>query len=631
MKTLSIVLAAACLSSFTHAQSIRPEGQNWSENLQNQFYFTPQGSKIIPYDWAILLPTRDEGKKFFSSENLAQYGYIPQAKNVLNADGLPVGFMRDENPGGFSRRDEIFGQVPEYAKMPQLGINCAACHTSELSYRGTKIRINGGPSYSNFQVFIEDMDQAIALVATQNNVGEANFERYSRFAAAYYARSTKKDINKLDPGVKTRWLADLRKKLTEFSNERVEWEQSNGHVKSGVDYGPVRNDAFGIIFNQSLGHFLNSKSNIRPPNAPVKYPVIWDSPYHEVVQWVGIARNSADSGGPIARNIGQVLGVFGHSEVGEKSLVKGYCTSAKRKNLGELEDWIRTLKSPTWPKEVFGFDVAKAERGQKHYQQNCAGCHQLNERNPEDTAAHLKALGITNFAVSVPISGAEKKANEQMISIDTLGTDPLTASNAYSRTAETGPLQGRPLKVLAGRALESVEPAATVLRHVVAGSILGSFSNITCANTPIDNAANVGLAKKLMAGLLGFTKEDSDPPNLTERVAAFKEALSKYKARALNGLWAAPPYLHNGSVRSLKQLLTPPEQREKDFAFNCNEFDPIEVGLNCQGGVDEHNRLGKNDFKYDSTLPGNSNAGHDFGTKLGDDEKMELIEYIKAL
>lgn len=623
----NLVFICFCLVGFiSKAETIKtlnPAGQNWSEELQNLFYFTPQGSKIIPYDWAMLLPTQDDKGLFFSSENLAKYGYIAQGKSKLNVDSLPVGFMRDPNPGGYTRKDQITSHIPAYARMPQLGINCAACHTSELKYKDFKLRINGGPSYSNFQLFVSDMDEAIARVATANMPGEANFERFSQFADHYIQRMNTKNARQLSESARTKIINQLRKDLAQFNEYRVQWQKNNGSSSAGIEYGPARNDAFGIIFNQALGDFLGLKKNIRAPNAPVKYPVVWDSPYHEVVQWIGIARNAADAGGPIARNIGQVMGVFGHSDVYDQTLTHGYCTSAKRKELEELEDWLRALKSPTWPKEVFGFDVAKAERGEKHYQKNCADCHQLNERNREDAEAHKKALGITNFEISKAITGKEKKANEQMISISKVGTDGLTAENAYSRTAETGPVKNRPLQVLAGRKLEEVEPAATVLRHVVAGSILGSFSYLTCENTPRDGDANIGLAEKIMSKALGFTKEDTDPPNLTARMDAFKGALEKYKARALNGLWAAPPYLHNGSIRSLKQLLTPPDQRERTFAMNCNDFDPIDVGLNCG---DE-----QKGFVFDTRVRGNSNQGHNFGTELSDDEKMELIEYIKAL
>jgi hypothetical protein len=96
-----------------------------------------------------------------------------------------------------------------------------------------------------------------------------------------------------------------------------------------------------------------------------------------------------------------------------------------------------------------------------------------------------------------------------------------------------------------------------------------------------------------------------------------------YKARPLNGIWATAPYLHNGSVPNLWQLLQPADKRVKEFYVGSREIDPVNVGLDAApypGG-----------YKFDTTLPSNSNAGHTYGTTLTDDQKWALIEYMKTL
>ena len=115
-----------------------------------------------------------------------------------------------------------------------------------------------------------------------------------------------------------------------------------------------------------------------------------------------------------------------------------------------------------------------------------------------------------------------------------------------------------------------------------------------------------------------------------------------YKARPLNGVWATAPYLHNGSVRNLYQLLSPVADRDQRFYLGTKEFDPKNVGyLNepVSGG-----------FVMDTTLSGNHNTGHEFrdleaatggagptrlkgvlGPALSHEEKMALIEYLKSL
>ena len=51
-----------------------------------------------------------------------------------------------------------------------------------------------------------------------------------------------------------------------------------------------------------------------------------------------------------------------------------------------------------------------------------------------------------------------------------------------------------------------------------------------------------------------------------------------YKVRPLNGVWATPPYLHNGSVPTVDALLGPPEERPKKFYLGNREYDPVNLG-----------------------------------------------------
>src|SRR5205085_391587 len=145
---------------------------------------------------------------------------------------------------------------------------------------------------------------------------------------------------------------------------RREWRSRNG---SQFAYGPGRNDAFGVIFNQVLARALKIPSNATEPDAPASYPVVWDAPAHDFVQWNGLANNAA---GPLARNLGQVLGVFGRINVHETTeILNGFCSSARRLGLDRLEDWLIELQSPKWPTEVLGeLDALKIEKGSKLFQ-----------------------------------------------------------------------------------------------------------------------------------------------------------------------------------------------------------------------------------------------------------------------
>jgi hypothetical protein len=105
-------------------------------------------------------------------------------------------------------------------------------------------------------------------------------------------------------------------------------------------------------------------------------------------------------------------------------------------------------------------------------------------------------------------------------------------------------------------------------------------------------------------------------------------ATAQYLARPLNGIWATGPYLHNGSVPTLYDLLHP-DQRPVKFAMGNREFDPAKVGYRS-----ELDATGPNFWIYDTTQPGNSNIGHNgdaFGTSLPEDQKSALVEYLKKL
>lgn len=96
-----------------------------------------------------------------------------------------------------------------------------------------------------------------------------------------------------------------------------------------------------------------------------------------------------------------------------------------------------------------------------------------------------------------------------------------------------------------------------------------------------------------------------------------------YQTRRLDGLWASGPYLHNGSVPTLWDLLQPAAERPKTFAVG-RELDPVKLG------IDAAHQPG-NDWIFDTSQVGNSNAGHEYGTDLSAEEKWQLVEYLKSL
>lgn len=100
-----------------------------------------------------------------------------------------------------------------------------------------------------------------------------------------------------------------------------------------------------------------------------------------------------------------------------------------------------------------------------------------------------------------------------------------------------------------------------------------------------------------------------------------------YVNTLLDGIWLRAPYLHNGSVPTLWDLLNKPDQRPKKFYRGNDVYNWSDGGFKA----DVAKANGRQFFKYDTAKPGNSNAGHLYGTDLSDDKKRALIEYLKTL
>lgn len=509
--------------------------QNWTEEEQQWFWFTSQGSRLMPYDWFLVLEQAGSTEPFRSDANMERLRYLVEKPGPLNPDGLPVGFAKDTGEQG----------------QPWFGFTCAGCHTTQVSYKGTGIRIDGGGTLADTLSFISGLGGAARATVDDD-------EKFERFARKV-----------LGSGYSTAAAETLRRGLFERAEYLLEWVEKNSPQHP---WGFARLDAFGGIFNMVTAYDLGVPENYKPSNAPVSIPFLWDTPQHDLVQWNGIAPNSPPGVGPMARNIGEILGVFGTVAIKPGAGLAGYKSSAKALNQGELEEKLTKLWSPLWPMEILPpIDPAKAEMGKGIYQQQCAGCHAILDR-----------------------TSPKRRVDAVMTTIDELGTDPTMASNVANRKALTGKFAGTDMYVVKGPKFQESAPASEVLANVVFGTMLGEKEQV------------------VEGSILEFL----------EVRKASAPAMS-YKGRPLNGIWATSPYLHNGSVPNLWQLLQAPENRVKQFYVGSREIDPVNVGLDTAAFPGA--------FLFDVSLPGNSNAGHTFGTQLSDEEKWALIEFMKSL
>ena len=587
MRTLALLLVL--LLSFGTALAAAPQylPQNWSETDRQWFYTTPQGSKLIKYTWALSLERASDETLFFA-DGLARLGYLPNPKSDVNPDGLPVGFVKDTS---------LLGN--------DLGMTCAACHTNQLEYQGMTYRIDGGPTGADLFGFLAELSESLS--ATSASRTSPKFLRFAKRVLGAHNNVIEREALYLE-------LKKYTNYITTFVDDTL----------PSTQWGPARADAFGAIFNRVTAIDLKIPANNRTPNAPVSYPFLWDTSWHDKVQWNGAAPNQLAIL-RLARNVGEVLGVFANIKIEKPHFLHWYYEStAKRINLLEIEDRLAKLRSPQWPDTFPPIDAAKAAQGKVIYDQQCLSCHIL--------ATPGKPQDVT------------------MTPLASVGTDPAMVTVAATRQALTGVLNGVPKLLLLGDPFGPAADAGAITFNAVIGAILspiptdwfwGSPSTAKTETARADSSTRSGegsendlredlLSKthQLLSKTSDLAARTTDPVKLdldqaAQAIAQAPAPVLAYKARPMDGIWATAPYLHNGSVPTLRDLFTPEASRPKTFYVGSRAFDPVNVGFSTAQAPGM--------FLFDTAIPGNSNLGHTWGTTLSPPQVDALIEYMKSL
>ncbi len=99
-----------------------------------------------------------------------------------------------------------------------------------------------------------------------------------------------------------------------------------------------------------------------------------------------------------------------------------------------------------------------------------------------------------------------------------------------------------------------------------------------------------------------------------------------YLAPPLVGVWASAPYLHNGTVPTLRTLLRPAIRpvRWVRVGDDANDYDSTDVGIRFEARP-------RGGDAIDTSLEGMSNTGHTFGSQLSDPEIDALVAYLTTL
>ena len=291
-------------------------------------------------------------------------------------------------------------------------------------------------------------------------------------------------------------------------------------------------------------------------------------------------------------------------------------STVRVQNLVRLEGQVDKLQAPQWPEKLLGeIDQEKAQRGAVLYQKSCQECHAIRDESGQ-------------FPLTEPNSKHHRFIKIKMVPLAEAGTDPRLAANFLRLNPATGSVDmvktGDLAPFLAGQlAGQAIAPRPFLLRAAVDGVI----------DRQIKETLRPGakLTKKQKRAIDGGHDDLVPTP----------QHLMSYKARPLNGVWATAPYLHNGSVPNLYQLLLPAKDRVKTFYVGSREFDPKQVGFSTaefDGGYEFRTTDAEG-----RPLAGNSNSGHegkDHTQTVGEDgnlrdfteeERWELVEYMKTL
>jgi len=526
--------------------------QAWTQADREWYYQMSQGSTVISYDIFLNLEVAGGQELFRSDANSDRYGLITQAASPsFNPDGLPIGLSKTVITAAKWRGEE----TGEY-----VGLNCAACHEGQLTYKGKHVRIDGGVGNTfDLMGYVQALDDALQATL-------ADTAKFDRLAARLGASS---------PDAKGK----LRERFESQAATVREYRTRN--LVTPIIWGPSRIDAIALIVNRLTTTLTRTPENWSTPLAPTKPPFLWNSPQGWWTQWRAVQQD------PIQRNLTETMGVFMSIDLHSKSPAEGlFESNAAISDLQRVENQLGRLAPPKWPEEMFGkIDREKAQAGKALFMENCASCHNAWPYTWTEPNKYGKRFVLVGLVPQTYV-----------------GTDP-GQFNDLRPFAITGQLSDYLPPPLQGKEIIPTGNFYLALQVRVLETALSKFK----------------LTEAEAASLHGYREYPLPSP-----------PIGVYKAAPRDGVWATPPFMHNGSVPNLYEMLIPAKERTKKFYIG-REFDPVKVGLDTKSGT----------FLIDTTLRGNSNAGHSFedgprgngviGPLLTEEQRWAIVEYLKSI
>ncbi|UTA48164.1 cytochrome c [Simiduia sp. 21SJ11W-1] len=682
--------------------------QHWDSTARDTYYYTPQGTSVpqganlgaLRYSWFVNLEMPLSTERFAAPGNMRRFKFlVDPAPSTANPDHLPVGFTKHFNT-------DLGEDV--------LDITCAACHTGELHYKkgdvNYAVRVDGGQAMHAFTDLNRGTFGPTLITALLETW--ANPVKFDRFADKVLADGGDRGALKTQLGHSLKAFLGIKQNnpLKHLYPTREGYGRTDAlgriantlfgdHlIESNMQVGnaPV---SYPYLWNIWKFNWVQYNGSVSQPLArnigealgvgaviPLMNPEGGPLPAH--------ARFRSSVRIPDIERIEHTLQtlqepewpaeIFGEPDAAlaaqGKALFENHCVECHGPHRAtaarmRAEAPLKTTTEDQWLIEVIDLDHIgtdpNAARGflDKTYDLTPAGIDRatikavltplFDKQLARDVLARLEALAEADEQAGIVDSPfAQLAANYP-------DPDQLALNDFHDAPFE---------------AIRSALQASNYLPSKKVNANYQPYRQLGCSTQCQVNAlwwdidyGRAAVAKKLDAldpkaltegvglnvvGLLIKARYYEDNQLSHEQIQCLEgfgtldlpQQIAGYKPRPLAGVWATPPFLHNGSVPNIYQMLTPPEERDKRFFVGRRDYDPVHLGYVTSPASGRET----DGMWFDTSITGNHNTGHGFsaskqqwaaykadykanplpkgviGPVLSHEQRMALIEYLKV-
>lgn len=685
--------------------------QNWGQGQDSKarqtYYYTPQGASVpqgssagaLRYDWFVHLELPFSKERFAAPDHMRRYRFlVDPAPSEANPDQLPIGFAR-----------HFDAAIGEYV----LDITCAACHTGEVHFRkddrNYAVRIDGGQAMHAFTDMSRGSFAPVLLASLlDTTIKPWKFDRFAKqvLGPGYPASKSElksalwatikamlgsgqnNPLRKLYPVHEGFGRTDALGRIgnTAFGDHLAPGNYQVGDAPVSYPYlwniwkfdWVQYNGSVAQPLARNIGEALGVGA-IAPLRSAMLEPLPAQQRFRSSVDIIGLQHieHTLQQLTP-PRWPEEILGAIDQAKATQGAqLFEQYCRGCHGPHVSDAARQQASAPLKPSPEEAWRLHVislehigtdANAAKGfmERHYNLSTTGL------SNDDLAGALRPLFTRALARDARFRLREvvRLREAQQLPLGELPALLASYPDPDANATASLPLESFDAIDTALEALLSPQPEVPGAApddplncdldcHTVnlLWDIRSGAADIEQRVTALDvTHLSEGLALNLVGILIKnrFYADfgvDYATQQCLEGFGALDlpQQIAGYKPRPLEGVWATPPFLHNGSVPTLYQMLLPPARRDQRFFVGRRDFDPVHVGYQTQPDDEEGDG-----FWLDTNIPGNRNSGHAFaadaaswhrhqldpnanplpsgviGPVLSDEQRFALVEYLKV-